>query len=362
VGSSPIDFDEGQANSFEEVTHFDANYYVSAPVEPTQDAENAETVSPEIMMNRYAEEPDAPSLDSTASAASISVENFQIEPKINNTVMPTVHIPTGAYSTRGAKKYKILDPMAEESDPALILVLTKVDHKTLTMRKAMRTPNAEDWRRADVAEFLRFLSIDGIDLVLPDTIVQRNGVARNVVKVLENKAGKPRRVRAAYNGTKLKDEVREEQYLNFSSDHLAKKIFCAALATRSKMMGARMETLDLEAFYLHERNKLPRTDYNPISSPVEVMSHIIDCIPDSAAEAEYVSVQNTTKRGVYCRNIMEGIGYPQNTTEHECDNKCAFGIANNTVHDRKTKHIDRRYHWVKNEEKKGILRLYGRKG
>jgi len=650
--SSPIDFDEGQADSFEKVTHFDANNYVAAPVEPTH-AENAETASPEILMKQYADEPDAPSPDSTASVASISVENFQTEPKINNTGVSTVHIPTGAYSTRGAKKYKILDPMAEENDPASILVLTEVDHKTLTMRKAMRTPNAEDWRRADVAEFLRFLSIDGIDLVHPDTIVQRNGVARNVVKVLENKAGKPRRVRAAYNGSKRKDEVREEQYSNFSSDHLAKKIFCAALATRSKTMGARMETLDLESFYLHERNKLPRTDHmyydttffpqdvrkkftayirddrillsctqaiygmydagtiagtvlsetlttngytevdntnlwistvageegflintnvddfavlhvpasramerlervlndagykfvraqsnqaqrfqkfhfcgldiehdtlehkvtlylngwvrkllvkygmeeckpetapykytrpvytgkqaplseddssplspqlmtelrskigalnwgaacvnydtslaiskvgskqanptkallrevnhilrylaghpntvlqfhpcdmslhtvsdasfcsetkgrsraggvlylggcdennHPISSPVEVMSHIIDCIPDSAAEAEYVSVHDTTKRGVYCRNILEGIGFPQGTTEHECDNKCAVGIANNTVHDRKTKHIDRRYHWVKNEVKNGHFKVIWKEG
>ena len=35
------------------------------------------------------------------------------------------------------------------------------------------------------------------------------------------------------------------------------------------------------------------------------------------------------------------------TTEHECDDKSAVGIANNTAHDRKTKHIDRRYHWIK---------------
>jgi len=34
---------------------------------------------------------------------------------------------------------------------------------------------------------------------------------------------------------------------------------------------------------------------HPIPSPVEVMSHIIDCIPDSAAEAEYVSVHDTTR-------------------------------------------------------------------
>ena len=101
---------------------------------------------------------------------------------------------------------------------------------------------------------------------------------------------------------------------------------------------------------------------HPISSPIEVMSHIIDCIPDSAAEAEYVAVHDTTKRGVYCRAILDGIGYPQDTTDHECDNKCAVGIANNTVHDRKTKHIDRRYHWVKNEVQNGHFRVIWKEG
>jgi len=37
--------------------------------------------------------------------------------------------------------------------------------------------------------------------------------------------------------------------------------------------------------------------------------------------------------------------------EHKCDNKCAVGIANSTVHDRKTKNMDRRYHWIKHEIK-----------
>jgi len=31
---------------------------------------------------------------------------------------------------------------------------------------------------------------------------------------------------------------------------------------------------------------------HPISSPVEVASHVIDCVPDSAAEAEYIAVHD----------------------------------------------------------------------
>ena len=110
--------------------------------------------------------------------------------------------------------------------------------------------------------------------------------------------------------------------------------------------------------YLGDRDK----NGHPISSPVEVNSHIIDCVPDSVAEAEYVAVHDIVKRGIYARYLLEGIGYPQNTTDHECDNKCAVGLANDTVNDRKTKHIDRRYHWVKHQVSKALFKVGWEKG
>jgi len=39
--------------------------------------------------------------------------------------------------------------MAQEKDIDKILVVTEVDHKSLSMRGAMRTENAEDWALAD---------------------------------------------------------------------------------------------------------------------------------------------------------------------------------------------------------------------
>ena len=150
--------------------------------------------------------------------------------------------------------------MAQEKDIDKILVLTEVDHKKLTMRKAMQTANAADWSEADATEIERFLAIKGVKMIHHNEL-PFNTRPRNVVKVLEHKMEKGRRVRAAYNGSPIKGELREQQYSTYSSDHLAKKIFFAALATRSKNSNARLATLDLESFYLHERNVLPRTDY-----------------------------------------------------------------------------------------------------
>ena len=101
----------------------------------------------------------------------------------------------------------------------------------------------------------------------------------------------------------------------------------------------------------------------PINSPIGVFSKIADCHPDSAAEAEYVACHDVVKRGVSLRTTLEEFGFPQvNATENRSDNECAVNMANDLVMDRKTKHIDRRYHWVRHELKKGTFKVKWYKG
>ena len=241
--ASPVDFPEEAASNFPEVTHYEVPNATSA-------AEAAKPV-------------EAPAVQIEAQPAGESTTTPSVLAE-GPTTVPTEHVPTGKYATRGAKRHGVIaDPLAEEKEQDnddKILVLTEIDHKTLTMRKAMLTPDAADWARANAAELDRFLAIDGVKLVPHDELPY--GIRpRPVVQVLEHKEGKARRVRAAVNGAPRKHEVREEQYSSYASDHLGKKIFFAALATRSKKSGARLATLDIESFYLHERNKLPRTEY-----------------------------------------------------------------------------------------------------
>ena len=47
----------------------------------------------------------------------------------------------------------------------------------------------------------------------------------------------------------------------------------------------------------------------------------------------------------------------KDTTENRSDNQCAVNMTNNLVLDRKTKHIDRRFHWTRFEVKKGTSNL-----
>jgi hypothetical protein len=101
----------------------------------------------------------------------------------------------------------------------------------------------------------------------------------------------------------------------------------------------------------------------PINSPLGVFSKIADCHPDSAAEAEYVACHDVVKKGVTLRMTLEDFGFPQvGASENRCDNDCAVKMTNGLVMDRKTKHIDRRYHWVRHELKKGTFTIKWYKG
>ena len=43
------------------------------------------------------------------------------------------------------------------------------------------------------------------------------------------------------------------------------------------------------------------------------------------------------------------LGYPQHTIQMTSDNSCAVGIANNTVKQKRSKAIDMRYHWIRDQ-------------
>ena len=101
----------------------------------------------------------------------------------------------------------------------------------------------------------------------------------------------------------------------------------------------------------------------PVSSPLAVISKIADCHPDSAAEGEYVAVHDIVKKGVHLRTLLIDCGFPQKgPTENRSDNKCAVNMTNNLVMDRKTKHIDRRFHWTRFEIQKGTFKVCWYKG
>ena len=52
------------------------------------------------------------------------------------------------------------------------------------------------------------------------------------------------------------------------------------------------------------------------------------------------------KEGASLRDILYSLGYPRPTTDILCDNMCAVGLASDTVTPKKTKSIDKQFHWI----------------
>ncbi|CAL8152242.1 unnamed protein product [Prunus armeniaca] len=78
----------------------------------------------------------------------------------------------------------------------------------------------------------------------------------------------------------------------------------------------------------------------------------------STAEAEYISVAEATTQAIWLRFVLEDFGELQTeATSLHCDNISAIAITKNPVFHQKTKHIDRRYHFIKDALQEGVIDL-----
>jgi hypothetical protein len=95
-----------------------------------------------------------------------------------------------------------------------------------------------------------------------------------------------------------------------------------------------------------------RTD-NFVNGPIEETSVRIDAVCSSVAEAEYASIFLNARKATVLRQTLSDIGYPQPPTPLSVDNKCAEGLANDTVKRRRSKAIDMRFHWIRDRVRQG---------
>ncbi|GJY87417.1 hypothetical protein Tco_0502045 [Tanacetum coccineum] len=83
-----------------------------------------------------------------------------------------------------------------------------------------------------------------------------------------------------------------------------------------------------------------------------------DCTAMSTAEAEYVSLSACCAQVIWMRTQLLDYGYKYNRILMYCDSKSTIAISCNPVQHLKTKHIDIRYHFIKEHVEKGTLELY----
>nr|GEX93221.1 retrovirus-related Pol polyprotein from transposon TNT 1-94 [Tanacetum cinerariifolium] len=83
-----------------------------------------------------------------------------------------------------------------------------------------------------------------------------------------------------------------------------------------------------------------------------------DCTLMSSAEAEYVSLSACCTQVLWMRTQLIDYGFHFDKIPMYCDSKAAIAISCNPVQHSCTKHIDVRYHFIKEKVKKGIVELF----
>src|SRR5258707_4592507 len=76
----------------------------------------------------------------------------------------------------------------------------------------------------------------------------------------------------------------------------------------------------------------------------------------STTEAEYIALWEGGQEASWLRNLYQELGYPQRMpTTIYCDNTSAVAIAKNPLYHKRTKHIDTKFHWIREKVQIGRI-------
>jgi hypothetical protein len=67
-------------------------------------------------------------------------------------------------------------------------------------------------------------------------------------------------------------------------------------------------------------------------------------------QSEYIAASDSTREAVWIRRLLDNLGSTQmNPTALRCDNESAIGLAYNPLAHKGSKHIDVRYHYIREQ-------------
>nr|GEY59650.1 retrovirus-related Pol polyprotein from transposon TNT 1-94 [Tanacetum cinerariifolium] len=83
-----------------------------------------------------------------------------------------------------------------------------------------------------------------------------------------------------------------------------------------------------------------------------------NCVSISIAKSEYVAVSSCGAQVLWMRTQLTDYGFFYDKVPIYCDSKSAIAISCNSIQHTHTKHIDVRYHFIKDHVEKGTIELY----
>ena len=77
----------------------------------------------------------------------------------------------------------------------------------------------------------------------------------------------------------------------------------------------------------------------------------------STSEAEYIALSSATQEAVWLRRLLSELGAPVSSVTMMEDNQGAIALAKNPIAHARTKHIDIRYHYIREAVQDGLVEL-----
>ncbi|GKA39464.1 hypothetical protein Tco_0732015 [Tanacetum coccineum] len=75
-------------------------------------------------------------------------------------------------------------------------------------------------------------------------------------------------------------------------------------------------------------------------------------------EAEYIAMSGCCAQILWMRSHLSDYGFAYNHIPLYCDNKSAITLCYNNVQHSRSKHIDIRHHFIREQVEKGVVELY----
>ncbi|CAL5346390.1 unnamed protein product [Camellia sinensis] len=90
---------------------------------------------------------------------------------------------------------------------------------------------------------------------------------------------------------------------------------------------------------------------------VSWQSKLQKCVALSTTEAEYIAAAEAGKEMLWLKRFLQELGLKQEKFTVHCDSQSAIDLSKNSMYHSRTKHIDVRYHWIREVMDKQLLEL-----
>ena len=77
----------------------------------------------------------------------------------------------------------------------------------------------------------------------------------------------------------------------------------------------------------------------------------------STTEAEFIAITEASKELLWMKRFLRELGYEQDSYRLHVDNQSAIHLGKNSTFHSRSKHIDVRYHWIRDTVEAGELVL-----